>query len=221
VGGVPRFSGIAGAGGFINLLSGKNGTKNGSPTFIVDGISGPMASTLVSSNSYTFAGQSAANDVAGTIAAIVTFTAYVATSFFLTTSGAGSTGISFGATGTSNTYGVVFPGGGFTIPITPAFVPTNNVPYFIGVSFLVSGGTTGTGNVVVRELLTGRVCTASNTVSTTGPLAPNGTYMVGNGPAGFQGAHGNLAAVMFSTAVLGLSQLVQFSTNPWSFWYPN
>jgi hypothetical protein len=116
--------------------------------------------------------------------------------------------------------GFIYPGGGSQILTVSPLTLAANTPYFMAGSFSIVGGT-GTANLVVKELLTGKTGTSTASAATTGPLTPNGTYMVGNAPAGFEEIHGSLAAVMFSTAFLSQNALAQWASDPWRFWYPN
>lgn len=210
------FSGIANT-GFISLPSGKAGTKNGTPTAATRLI-GPTQLINSGTLSYTFTGQSTANDTSFTIGTIVEYTAVGSNSFSFTSSGSASTGIEFGLV-TTTVLGFTFPGGGnqvtWTLPITLA----NSVPYFMAMSASKSGSNFLWTGVLVN-LATGQTFSSSGTTASTGPVAPNGTYMVGNSPAGFTSNHGYEAAVMFSPAALSVQQLLQWAQDPWAFWIP-
>lgn len=210
------FSGIANS-GFINLLTRKAGTKVSTPAPAIIGSVGPSQLFSGGTQSFTFAGQSTKNDVSFTVAAIVQFTAVTTNTYFFSSSGAASTGFALGLS-TVSLISLAFPGGGTGLSIaSPTF--TNGIPFFIAVS-ATQVGSNFIWNYAIVNLQSGQIFSGSGTTASTGPVAPNGTYMVGNTPAGFHPANGNLAATMFAPAFFSKAQLLQWAQDPWSFWYP-
>lgn len=211
-----RFSGVANS-GFINLLSGAAGTKNSTPTATIDGNLGLTQSITGNTQSFTFASQPTTNDLSFTFAGLLRYTTTPAGNFFLFGTSSAASGVEFGLT-TPTSIGLSFPGGGSGPGVTVGTLAIN-VPYFLAVSGSIVGANC-IANGVLTNMATGQLVAATGTISSTGPIAPNGTYVVGNGEGNFKQAHGNLAAIMFGAELLSLKQLAQWAARPWDFWYP-
>lgn len=208
-----RFSGIALAGNFINLLNGARGAITGSPTGAIDGVIGPATNypTAGSTAQSTFSGNAATNDTSSTIAAIVRFPATGATFQGIFANGSNAAGINLGLKTPGALVQLTMFG---VVARDSAIVISPNIPYFIAAS---QNGSTII-NYVAARLDNGVVVTSTSASGT--PTAPNGTFVIGNGPAGSTPASGNIAAVMYSNKYTSMQQLLAWAADPWSFWYP-
>ena len=165
------------------------------------------------------AGQSTANDTSGTLAAILQWTSAPAVGQTLFHSSGSSAGVQFGVQSTTN-FRVTFPGGGTSLNPTTAAIAIS-IPYFVVMSFKDAGGGNYTANVTITNLSTGVSTQGTATSASTGPIAQNGTYIVGNVSGAFAQLKASVSAIMFSNNFLSLSQQQAFAFDPWSFWYPN
>jgi len=205
------FSGVPFNSGFVNLLSGKAGTKNGSPT---ESIVSPLGRSSVvpgggSFHGYTYTGQDATNFTSNTIAVIGSFNSIATTQYFFANN-TNSNGVGINITSAGLLQWTMFG----VVAVSSTITLVVNVPYFIIAS---KNGSTGISWLVMR-LDTGVIVTASTASGT--PNAGNGTYIVGNGVTTTTPMIGNLAAVMFSSAYHAPALLRQWAANPWALWYP-
>lgn len=90
-----------------------------------------------------------------------------------------------------------------------------NNPYFI----VASGVNGGTVNFAVRNLLTGKLQTASVAAGTATLTGGSGTLEIGTGPN--NQADGSIGPVVWSQTALSLPTLRQIASDPWEFWYPS
>lgn len=209
-----RFSGIAAPAGlqFINLLNGKKGTVTSTFTSSIHGIIGRQI-TSTGTGQVAFSGNAATGVSSLTIGAIILGMAAATNGIIFNTTSAATAAPFIWQSPTTNNLAVTSGSG--TINIDSGLGLVAGIPYFIGISF---SSLTTTVKFVITNLLTGQIRTASiaNTLAAT---ASNGTYCVaGDGLA--DGSTGVVAAVMFSTAGISLPALLQWATDPWSFWYP-
>jgi hypothetical protein len=203
-----RFSGIASDGNFFNLLSNKPGTVVGAPSANIDAILGSNATFTNSTDAANFSGQSTVNDGNVTICCIVYFNS-VSASQALFASSSVNTGWRFAYDNPSGYFNII--AGGVT-GINMGIAPVANVPYFLAAS-----ASSTQSSVVLARLDTGKVTFATSTGAS--PVAPNGTYQVGNDTFS-EVAKAKISTVMFSASFTSLQQLLQFAQDPWSFWYP-
>lgn len=224
-GGVPLFSAVSLlTGGSILPLYAQGGTQTlTNLTSKIFGIIGPASvnSGTASSDALTFTNKPITTSLTNTMAIIVQFSSVPANTFqgLLGNGGAGAIGISLflrGSVGSALAFGPIGIG---TSP-NAMFVPVAGVPYFIAASasFAASNGPT---NFIAINLNTGQISTTSVLGNTGTPITPDGSYTIGN----LQNNKtlpllGGIAAVMHSTAFLSAPQLLQWASDPWSFWYP-
>ena len=95
------------------------------------------------------------------------------------------------------------------------FTPTANRPYFIGFS---SAPGAGVFSFAITDLTTGKVTPANGTLGSAIPLTSQPTCLIGNNAS--QPTNGGIAAAMFASIYLSPAQLLQWASDPWSFWYP-
>lgn len=214
-GGTCRFSGAALGGGYVNLLSGLPGTKVSSPVSMIDGTVGPAITCNGASHSYTFANQSTVVDASVTFAGFVTVLATPSNSCIIANSNAASGARLLLISAT--TVGVDFPGGGTLADSNAVFTFTTGRPYFVIASHSVAASQL---NTAVCDLLTGRVIGDTRTRASTGQIAPNGTYRIGNATGGSNSATGNVASVAYVNNFLHARNLGQLAFDPWPLWYP-
>ena len=196
---------------FFDLVTGKAGTANSSPTTAMSGWIGPSVNfTSSSTMNVSFGGMSTANDTLVTIACIIVLNASGVFESYVSTSGT-NTGWRLGLD-QNNSFGMEIIQGGVAVILSNTTL-TANVPYFLAAS------TTGAAaNFVIKRLDNGALISAQTAYGSS-PSAPNGTYLIGNGNS--TGAQSNIAAAMIGTgSFLTPTQLVQWSTDPWSLWYP-
>lgn len=213
-----RFSGVAHSGGFVNLLSGRAGTKVNGPSNVIDGALGQAINSVSSTDGYNFSGQPTTNDTSVTFGGFFRWTAS-GTSILLQSS-SGVSGIAFGPITTGNQLCFFFDGGTGNPISTPLVSFAVGTPYFVAMSCYNAGGGNFNSSAVCVDLLTGKTYSGNNTTASTGPVAPNGTCMVANGNGGFRSARGNVPAVMFNAVYTPLQGLLKWAADPWSFWYP-
>jgi hypothetical protein len=164
-------------------------------------------------------GQPVTNDLDFTYAAIfqpITNTANSAQ--FCNDSTTGTAGVWFGQVG-SGSMGFVPVG---KTSVNTGLAAATADPYFWAVSCHWNGASYDWTSVV-RRLNTGVLQKATGTgVANAIPVAPNGTYVIGNQGAGtnFKQARCQQATLMFSGQFHDLPTLVKWAEDPWAFWYP-
>jgi hypothetical protein len=118
-----RFSGVASAGGFINLLNGSPGTRNGTPAAAIKGF-GPATNFSSGTDNVTFPFPNT-NFTSATQAAILSFNTVGATNqVVMSTDAAGAAGYLILVNSGVGLF--AFMGGN----ISPTFTPVVNAPYF-------------------------------------------------------------------------------------------
>lgn len=205
-----RFSAVAASGNMHSMLGVHRGTLVGAPTAGHDGNIGRFLKFTSSSTSLTFAGNSTVADTVQTLACICVVNTFTAFGGLVFSSTATTSGIYLNQNSTTTVlYGQA---GGTNISLTVAPAMTAGQPYFMAISIMA-----GAANFVARNLRTGQLHTGTDTTGFT-ITAPNGTWGLG----GIQGAAGttSIAAAMGSAVFLSLQQLIAWSADPWSFWYP-
>lgn len=206
------FSGVAMGGTFVSLLTGQKGTNANAPTATVLSGIGPGVNYSASNMNSQFAGQSTTNDTSITFAGILQIPSISTTHYFFAT-GTGANGIGAyidaGAFVNINAFGAGNTGNATTKIIA-------GTPFFVAVS---RRGSDGFVNYVSCNLTTGAVSISTRT-DVFSPLAPNGTYIVGNRNSAGAGLLGVEGAVVFCPNFFPMTVLVAFAQDPWSFWYP-
>lgn len=216
------FSGIASGPNFVNTLTGQPGTPNGgvnAPSANQQGIIGPSI-YIPNNGNITFPYQATAW-AAQTMAAIVAFDSATSGSVrnIMSTSASGLTGMLLAVnTGGANTTWSYEIGGtlsactGSTLQAAPIIA---GMPYFWAVS--IANGLPV--NTVLVQLGTGRVSILSiaNALSFN---AGDATIYIGNRGTNTRQAIGKIAAAMHANNYLSIPQLLQWASDPWSFWYP-
>lgn len=196
--------------GFVDLLSGKPGSKTGTPTPAISPVFGVAGSFIGSADNFIVTGSTNLY-LNATIAGFVYFNAIGATSQFLfsTASGANA-GYRLSANLT----------GGASLSATIGATTLNTlislsalVPYFI--AFSSSGGTLV--NVIVVDLRTGVTRFASSTPAAT-PVAGEATWSLGNLGTGTRPLNGLLGPLMYSSSFLSMPILAGWAADPWLLW---
>jgi len=206
-----RYSGVAmNNRSLTSLLDGVRGTIGSNVNAATDGNIGPVITSVSAPGGVTYTGRNTAADTSFTFGAV-----------FRKNSGSNFAAISTSSTPNSGTGGILWgsTGGGILAQvssgsfITPlSGIMVTGLPYFIASSINAS-----TSNHLILNLATGQLFTA--TAGGLTATAPDGTYIVGSEQLGSTSGN-NLAAVMVSAEFLGMSQLLFWAKNPWSFWFP-
>ena len=98
---------------------------------------------------------------------------------------------------------------------TPNSFINANTPYFIAAS---CNSAATLANFVALNLTNGVLSTSAASGTFT-PATSDGTAWIGSGGGFLRGTY-NMAAAMFAQTYMPLTQLVQWASDPWSFWYP-
>lgn len=213
-----RFSGVAYAGGVINVQKGAPpSTITGTPTAGIDGVIGSYASHT-STASHDFDGLSIANDIPSfTFATILQVNTLggAANNIYLNSVAYGTGGIAFYLS-TTGELKADNPGPYQTI--ASGLTLAVDIPYFI----IFMGRTSGASgaSVLVKNLRTGVVAKSGLFTNFSASTAPSGTHRVGNSTTA-QPARSRIAAVMFSGSILSDAAAEMWADDPWPFWYPN
>lgn len=191
----------------VDLVNGQAGTKVGSPVAVTgQNYLGNAISGAGSSNYFTFAGRSTANDGRITLGGVFTPNSAVLQNPLCTTTAAASQGWSLGVT----TAGVLqlVRGGTST---SAGQTLTIGQPYFAAASIDIA---TGILNYVAKNLATGVITTSVKTGQIPTPTAPSGTY--GFGKEGNAGNNGSIIAAAFIAAQYhSLGELMTWALDPW------
>lgn len=204
------FSGIASGGGFVDLLTGRAGTQAGAPAGVCFGGTGPAITFTGVTDAITFTGKNVGAFSSGTIAGIVQFNSIGANyqSVFELNSAGANLGL-LALRGVNHVLTI------FTVADAPSTIlPLAGVPYFLAASLL--GGSMI--NYIVRNLATGALITQVVATGLSFAGTTGGVYKVGNNAA--QQTLGGVAAAMFNRTFMSMAELIQWSADPWSFWYP-
>lgn len=207
-----RMSAIPSGGSFINLLTGFPGVVTSSGGFPKTSIQSGIGPTQLFDTSGTgvikFAGMPTTADTQFTIAAIFVPTSAGLNASMLSNSDNG-TGIYLRLNGASIIMQYAGIGGN---SFNSSFAVNN--PYFVA----VSQTTTSIFNAVFVDLRTGSTVSTINGTGST-MVAPSGTYSIG----GFNGGNASgcyMGPVMYASACMELTELLQWADDPLSFWYP-
>lgn len=112
----------------------------------------------------------------------------------------------------SGTFRLTIPGGATNLATGIPVVAGE--PFFVATSISLSGTA-----FIKKNLKTGAVSTATGSTNSVGDIT-DGVFLLGE--AGSQsGMSGFIAAAMCSNNSLSLSALLEWSDDPWSFWYPS
>jgi hypothetical protein len=205
-----RFSAISTGGGAINLMNGQVGVAVNSGYGFRQGLGPTTVPTSTTSRS-TFSPFPIAVDTINTVAAIGTLVTPSGEKYLICTGGlSDGRGIKFGANGVNFTY--TKPG---AVEIDSTLDWSAGVPYFIAASNDASNIYFVQLNLATGELKTTVVANATT------PGVMDGSYIFGNGHSGSGHAMDHTAAVMYTAAFTSHRELIQWASDPWSFWYPN
>jgi len=209
-----RFSGISQGGGFVNVLNGKAGTSVGPPGTSISGVIGRgSVFTSATNNAFNFAGMQTTNDNTFTIGGILTYTTFGGFNSWFSTSSDATHGVAIGSNG-STPSNILFNFNGSTNAGSSNILVTN-IPYF-----LIFSASLSAQSYIIKNLANGQITVlSSSTVCTYAGGAPNGTFQVGNDGTTL-GAGATVAAVMYSNQKMLAPQLLQWTEDPWGFWYP-
>jgi hypothetical protein len=208
---------VAHNGTFLNTIPGVAaliGTVNGggsAPVHKIDGKLGPSSYTANNGNvSFTYPNTNWSQQ---TIAVIYVPDAITSTNprQLVNMSAAGNSGM-FPFVDTT---GVVTLSYSNTNILTFSPVVVAGAPYFIAVSSRASTAYAG----VMRRLDTGQVYQSSGTHAVAS-LAGDATLYAGNRGVNTRQSIGSIAAFMHSPLFMSVQQLLQWSADPWAFWYP-
>jgi hypothetical protein len=207
------YSVIARSGNFINLMNGKQATLSGTPT--ADTLSGIGPCTGVTgTQSVIYADQSNAVDAAVTFAAILQLNSVPAVTTVYLNNGSNNEGgkMAIGHSGAAVLQLIAW--GGTTVASTLTI--SASIPYFIAVT-----NNAASSYFVMRRLDNGvlRTDTQTKAIAAAGPPTLNSFEMGNAGTT--RPMTGRMACGMYTPASLTLAELVQWSADPWSFWYPN
>jgi len=219
------WSAIAVGGTAINICNAKIGSViSSAPTAVIDSHFG-MADkfTGVFSNGIQFTSAiPAVTQNNCTMACIIrpADNGATGTRMYIATATSATQGWWMGTTGTGSISLGLFVAGALSSNIAPNFIPIVGTPYFIALSIINTSGSTYTTNWVIKELNTGKLYTYSVSGSTTLAASDGGVVFAGSVYIG--DCFGNMATNMFTDKVaLSLPELVKWSEDPWSFWYPH
>jgi len=208
-----RFAGIAAGANAINLTKGNAGTISGTVTGVVDGRIGPCNSfgTTASGIKYSGLGPAQAESI-GTFSVI-----------FYTTTPATEQYVICNSTNSGTGGSVELNSGIFSLQFSnntrhfSGISPVANVPYYVLVSY---NKNIPIANFVIVRLDNGSVqtATATNAMSMS---AGDGGVTWGNRANLSNELLGGVAAGSYSSGVfMGIPEMVQIASAPWSLWYP-
>jgi len=206
ISGVHGFSGVATGNGFANLITGKAGTYSlGANGSFINGIIGPALNWSVAAQpQYISFPGTTINDTKVTLATIGLCTGGGAVGVATDFNGGGGWVLTYGSLLAPNAGNSA---SGLTLP--------TGVPFFLVASQLSAAAV----NFVFVNLATG--ARQTSTVAGQTPLAPTATQLIGSDSTGTGTTMaGYISATMWAPVGLTLTQLVQWSQNPWGFWYP-
>lgn len=205
------FSAIAHNRNMVSLLRGLPGTLGATAiTFGMDGIAGPTAVFTDNSTSCSssFSGHSTGTDAVCTMAYIGVFPSTPTGTQVLASSSA------------SNRMSMGVISGFYDVDVGAAFTDVSSgIPVLIGAPFfLCCSLRTGASNFVLVNLATGKVSTGTSATAFTNNTT-DGIFQIGANSQN-NSSNVNLSAVMYSPKSMNMSQLLAWSADPWSFWYP-
>lgn len=212
--GIVRFSGMPSArgGGYVNLLNGVAGVPTATPPTTVMGQAGPgMRVGFTGAVWSAFAGQPAVTDNNWTMAGIILGERNAADIIPIITSSNSGAPVAIGL----NFLQPFVYRGGFGHSVVISTTLNANESYFLA----ASGGSTGSCQMVARSLKTGQLFTGTGAFTNTS--ASDGTYTIAGNAVTGGGFNAQVGHSMFSTGRLGMSQLINWAADLWSFWYPN
>lgn len=203
------FSGVASGASMFSPLTGKPASLVGTFSGSIGGLIGPGVSFTSVTSKMTFTG-AVGPEQKVTIASIFTWPGGHDGTLFSSSSGQNQQPAVY-INGTTN----VFEAYGVTNVLSSGLVVAAGVPYLGIVSFNAGGSS----YFLLKNLLTGQVQTATaGDIGTS--VAGTGLYIVG--ADGFSGDNfvGNMATVMYAPVFMTRPQMIAWSADPWSFWYP-
>jgi hypothetical protein len=208
----PRYSGIATGNAFVNLLSGKASVVTGAITAGKDVI-GPVAVSPASGTAYNSIPNSFADTTpsGATVAGIFTIQSSPANSNLLIGTNVTNAITAIYLSFTSLIFAVFYN----NVTVSSGFVPALNTPYFYAASINSGVGV----NFVLVNLHTGQ--TKSINVAQATAIGTQGAvnYCIGGNTNGTNGGL-SVAAAMYSSTYLSMSQMLVWAQDPWGFWYP-
>lgn len=204
----------------VDLLTGKSGVRTSTPTAAIDGIGG-VGTTFAGAQNLAFSGKPTGNFFTQcTIAAIFLDGGSAATQrgvVAAATNGSSTTYPYLGTSAANHTYGYARQG---TAQIVTALtVMPSNIPHLLIGSDV--GGTGGARAILIKNLLTGQIWTATDTGGTT-VVGVDGAYNIGSRGAGSLPllTGDKVFAAMVSNRFTTMAQMLQWAQDPWAFWYP-
>jgi hypothetical protein len=213
--GFIRYSGVALNGDFISLMNGSAGTVTASPTALINSALGPAVKFSGTTDAVTVP-VSTATDTTLTIGCIfVANTSNSAGVLFTTDSQRGTNTIRL----TLNSLGIEVNTNS-AVDFPTGVSVTIGVPYFLAVT-LINDIVSSMPRFVLKRLDTGQVITFPVSSPSAIIMAPSaGIASIGTGVRSNLVSGASIAAVCWTTALLSTPQLLQWSNDPWSFWYP-
>jgi hypothetical protein len=185
--------------GAINLVNGSAGTSVSNSNSIVNTVAGP-GTPPVAENAFPVHITEAVT--AGTWSAIFVYSTVASQKAMITA-------VASLATAVPNTAILIINGGVPTLtPALPTLVPGH--AYFFG---LVANTVAPRLSVVLHDLTTGQIFTATGTAAVSGTLTIGQNFL----SPGLLGLRVN--ATSFSAAAITPQQLLQWAQDPWSLWY--
>lgn len=210
------FSGVAVNGNIFDLQGARPATIAGAPTAKSYSAIGPTVDYTGGTDESQFTGRSTAvnnNNTFGLIFQLDSLNGGAGVLFAQSFNGGNPllvTGVAYGASGASLNAIIAT-----SLVSLGSYTFLTGVPYFVATSY----STTNYSTVILR-LDTGQLLTFTGTGTFTAPASADGSYCIGNVTAfGAAQIGGGIAAAMFSPALHGVADLVQWAQDPWSFWY--
>lgn len=208
--GTPFSAVSAAGGGMINLVTGAPGTRNGTPSYGIKGIVGPVTSFPgnTDNSQFTFSNTTFSSAV---MAGVVVPPASAANnSYIVNNAAAGSYGLSI-SNATSQFANVVIA----NVSVASAILMAVGIPYFV-----VASVKSGSQVIVVMRLDTGAIQTFT-AATVQAATAGDGSMYVGNRGTNTRQLGGALSACMFTgNCFLSLQQLLAWCADgPWNYWF--
>lgn len=221
------FSGVQSGANFVNLLTGKPGTRTGAPTAVINSVIGPT----------TFFGGGGNTDQASWTAPQFTETKATIACIYCPQATASTSRYLFNTAGDNIARGTTLSlhnGGGTSLDLANFAGGTvcglnlggrtTGIPYFAVLSVIWgAGGSNGLANGLLMRLDTGQITT--NAVTGVGQPsgsgeAMQGNYLLGNIETSTFACVAQIAAIMYAPSFINLGTMQQWAADPWSFWYP-
>lgn len=176
----------------------------------IDGIIGPCAVGSVTGGNQNigFANQTVVADASIVMAGIFRVNS-VAALQFIAGQGGNSICLQISAAG------AIQAGIAFGTLVSSGVTAVTGTPYFFAASIK-----TGLWALVVRNLITGKINTATAATAITMPT-PSGTVQIFTAATNGSSFNGRVATFMFSNGWASVTELAAWAQDPWKFWYPN